>query len=62
MYPKGIVRADKDASSDVTRLTTSILDGMTCAGWGGSRWISGKGVFSGPSGETFGLEPEASGG
>ena len=61
MYPKGIVRAGKDESSDVTRLTVSILEGMTCAGCGGSRWTRGKGVCSSLSGELFGLEPEASG-
>ena len=61
MYPKGIVRADKDASSDATRLTVSILDGMTCAGRGGSRCISGKGVCSDSGGELFGLEPGALG-
>jgi hypothetical protein len=61
VYPKGIVRADKDASSDVTRLTVSILDGTTCAGCGGSRWIGGKGVWSNLSEVLFGLEPEASG-
>ena len=60
MYPKGIVRADKDASPGVTRLTVSILEGMTYAGCGGSRRISGKGVLSNLSGELLGLEPEAS--
>jgi hypothetical protein len=61
VYPKGIVRAIKDASSGATRLTVSILDGVTCAGCGGSRWISGKGKCSKICGGSSDLGPESSG-
>ena len=61
MYPKGIVKVDKDASSGDTRLTVSILDGITCAGCGGLRWISGKGICSDTCEGSFDPEPETSG-
>ena len=61
MYPKGIVRAGRDRSSDDIRLTVSTFDGVTCAGRGGSRWISGKGICLDMCEASFDSEVEASG-